>query len=193
MPKRSPRRKPLADELVDSAFMTVLACPTRRPAVHLPKRLGTLFRNLVAAPSGEEADTIEEMIWAMWISHPEPSAASDMSAALDALMMGASDLAGAMLDKLVARYPDWPEAWNKRAVVAFVERRDKDCLNDIIRTLALEPRHFGAIAGVGQICLRNGRVREACAAFEIALGIDPHLSGVRDLLSDLREVQEPAH
>lgn len=193
MRKRSARRDPLAPALVDQAFITVLGCPARRPASHLPKRLSRLFRNLAATPSGEEADTIEDMIWAMWISHPEPDAAADMSAALDALAMGASDLARAMLDKLVARYPEWPEAWNKRAVVAFLERRDKDCLDDILQTLALEPRHFGAIAGVGQICLRNGRVREACAAFEIALRIDPHLSGVRGLLNDLREVQELAH
>jgi hypothetical protein len=52
-------------------------------------------------------------------------------------------------------------------------------------TLLLEPRHFGAVAGFGQICLRNGHLNEARAAFQVALSINPHLRGLRELIAEL--------
>ena len=90
-----------------------------------------------------------------------------------------------LLDHLVAMYPDWPEAWNKRATLASIEKRDADSLLDIAQTLRLEPRHFGAIAGFGNICLRNGHLNEARAAFQIALSINPHMDDLRDMLENL--------
>jgi hypothetical protein len=98
---------------------------------------------------------------------------------------GTLQQAHSLLDRLVAQYPGWAEAWNKRATLAYIEARDADSLHDIGRTLELEPRHFGAIAGFGQICLRNGHLNEARAAFQIALSINPHLEGIRELLDDL--------
>jgi Flp pilus assembly protein TadD len=82
-------------------------------------------------------------------------------------------------------HPTWPEAWNKRATLAFIEKRDAECLADIARVLELEPRHFGAVSGFGQICLRRGHLNEARAAFQVALAINPHLQGLREIITDL--------
>ena len=60
-----------------------------------------------------------------------------------------------------------------------------DALASIARTLQLEPRHFGAMAGFGQICLRHGRKQEARAAFQTALAVNPHLQGLPELISEL--------
>jgi hypothetical protein len=49
----------------------------------------------------------------------------------------------------------------------------------------VEPRHFGAISGFGDICLRHGRLNEARAAFQIALAINPHLEELHDMLANL--------
>jgi tetratricopeptide (TPR) repeat protein len=94
---------------------------------------------------------------------------------------------------LVEEHPDWAEAWNKRASLAFIEKRDNDSVADIARTLELEPRHFGAILGFAQICLRNGRVSEAKAAFEVALQLNPHIDGLRSIVADLARTRRVLH
>ena len=106
-------------------------------------------------------------------------------AAIEAMGSGSLKTARPLLDHLVARHPGWAEAWNKRATLASIEKRDADSLLDIAQTLRLEPRHFGAIAGFGNICLRNGHLNEARAAFQIALAINPHMDDLRDMLENL--------
>ncbi|MFL5201351.1 MAG: hypothetical protein ACJ8B9_04565, partial [Microvirga sp.] len=70
-------------------------------------------------------------------------------------------------------------------MLASIEKRDADSLLDIAQTLRLEPRHFGAIAGFGNICLRHGHLNEARAAFQIALFVNPHMDDLRDMLENL--------
>jgi tetratricopeptide (TPR) repeat protein len=173
------------ESALDPVFRTILDLPLRQVPANLPRRLNGLFRELSAAAPERPADEIEDLIWAVWISHRDRAAEEIMGAVVDALASGALDQARPLLDHLVERHPDWAEAWNKRATLAFIERRDADSLMDIARTLELEPRHFGAVAGFGQICLRHGRLNEARAAFQVALAINPHLQGLREILADL--------
>mgnify|MGYP003584487387 CR=1 FL=1 len=170
---------------IDCAFQLILDLSGRSPAPSLPRRLNGLFRALAAPRTKQAADEIEELIWAIWISHEDREAEESMGAAVEALADGALGEARQLLDELVLRYPDWAEAWNKRATLAFVENRDADATRDIMRTLELEPRHFGAVSGFGQICLRHGHLNEARAAFQIALALNPHLEGLREMIDDL--------
>ena len=163
----------------------ILDLPSRRPAPGTPRRLNTLFRELATCEPKRPVEEIEDLIWALWASHEDREAEEAMGAAIEAMASGTLQQAHPLLDRLVAQYPDWAEAWNKRATLAYIETRDADSLRDIRRTLELEPRHFGAISGFGQICLRNGHLNEARAAFQIALSINPHLEGIRELLDDL--------
>jgi Flp pilus assembly protein TadD len=98
---------------------------------------------------------------------------------------GALKQARPLLDHLVETYPDWAEAWNKRATLAFIEKRDADSVRDIEQVLEREPRHFAAVSGFGQICLRNGHLNEARVAFRVALTLNPHLEGLRELIDEL--------
>jgi tetratricopeptide (TPR) repeat protein len=180
-----PKAVPSAALPIDPVFRLVLDLAERRPAPGLPRRLQALFRELVQADPAHPADDIEDRIWALWISHEDLAAEEIMGAAVEAMASGGLDRAGRLLDHLVARYPDWSEAWNRRAILAFIERRDGDSLQDIARTLALEPRHFGAVADFGRICLRHGHLNEARAAFQVALAINPHLEGLREIIDDL--------
>lgn len=170
---------------VDPVLRLIVDLPSRCPAPGMPSRLTSLFRELTACERARPAEEIEDLIWALWASHEDRDAEEAMGAAIDALATGTLQQAHSLLDALVAQYPDWAEAWNKRATLAYIEARDADSLKDIGRTLELEPRHFGAISGFGQICLRNGHLNEARAAFQIALSINPHLTGIRELLEDL--------
>ena len=169
---------------IDPVFRLILDLPLRQPAVRLPRRLTALFREL-ADEASDSAEEVEDLIWAIWISHEDRSAEEIMGAAVEAMASGVLDQARSLLDHLLERHPDWPEAWNKRATLAFIERRDGDSLADIRRTLELEPRHFGAVAGFGEICLRHGFLHEARAAFQVALAINPHLPDLREIVQDL--------
>jgi tetratricopeptide (TPR) repeat protein len=180
-------------DMINRVLSLVLDARSRQPAPHLPKRLNGLFRELAKIQPANDPDDIEDLIWALWISHPESRAAAAMANACEAMAAGAYDLAKPILDELCARYPDWPEAWNKRAILAFIAHEDDACLADIGRVLELEPRHFGAISGFAQVCVRQRRHIEAKAALTIALEIDPHLKGLRELIKQLDTPRQSLH
>jgi tetratricopeptide (TPR) repeat protein len=170
---------------VDPVLRLILDTASRKPAPGLPRRLTGLFRELSEAEPKRDPEETEDLIWALWISHESRVGEETMGAAIEAMASGALKEARPLLDHLVETYPNWAEAWNKRATLAYIETRDGDSLEDIRRTLELEPRHFGAMSGFGQICLRNGHLNEARAAFQVALKVNPHLEGIRELLDDL--------
>jgi predicted Zn-dependent protease len=178
---------------IDRAFAILLGQTGRPAADGVPPRLDALFEDLRRdAPKRDPSETME-LIWAIWIAHQDAHATHRMFAAVEAIAAGAKDLARPILDELVAKFPDWAEAWNKRATLAFIERRDGDSIDDIARTLELEPRHFGAILGFAQICLRHGRKQEAKAAFQIAMNLNPHISGIRDIVAELSVPRHTLH
>jgi predicted Zn-dependent protease len=181
------------ESLFDDVFETVVQSPERSPALSLPRRLTALFIELKRNGSKIPPDEATDLIWALWIHHTDKDAAAGMNAAIEAMVAGSFDLAKPVLDQLVEQWPDWAEAWNKRATIAFAEKRDSDALIDIQRTLLLEPRHFGAIIGFGQICMRHRHFQEAKAAFEIANRIHPHISSLQGVIDDLYAAQGPKH
>ncbi len=169
----------------DRAFELVLGQPADGRSPISSSRLDALFDDLKRADPLRDPNETMELIWAIWIDHRDRDASQRMIAAVEAIAAGARDLAKPILDSLVEDFPTWPEAWNKRATLAFIEKRDVESVADIVRTLELEPRHFGAILGFAQICLRHGRIQEAKAAFEVALEINPHIAGLHDVVKDL--------
>jgi tetratricopeptide (TPR) repeat protein len=98
-----------------------------------------------------------------------------MQRAILLMGQGLTPLALPILDDIVAQKPDWAEGWNKRATVLYLMGEYDRSLADIDRALALEPRHFGALAGIGLIRIEKGETREALAAFRRALAVNPFL------------------
>ena len=73
-------------------------------------------------------------------------------------------LALAAFDDLVERNPGFAEAWNKRATLHYLMGNDEASVADIVETLELEPRHFGALSGLALIYERNGQPAAAASA-----------------------------
>lgn len=181
-----------SDDGIDRVLAAILALsPKARPLLS-SRHLDALFRSLAQPKPPRDPDLIEEMIFAHWISHIDRGAAETMAAGIEALASRQLPLARTLFDHLCARYPDWAEAFNKRATLFFIEGRDAESIADIEQVLRHEPRHFGAISGFGQICLRHGKSREAIAALGVALRLNPHLRGLRETIEVLsRTVSKP--
>lgn len=148
-------------------------------------RLDRLFQSLQQDTPARPAHEIEDEIWAIWTSHADPALEARLQRAISGIARRRFTEAEQLLDELVRAAPRWAEAWNKRATLLYLQQRDAESIADIRATLQLEPRHFGAICGFGQICLRHGETAAAVSAFGAALQLNPHLDSVRAMLAEL--------
>jgi tetratricopeptide (TPR) repeat protein len=152
--------------------------------------LDTLFNALKIAPDETSAKAIEDRIWAIWLSSGSDTCNLLMSRVKDATDDRDYDLAIKLLDAVVTIKPDYVEAWNRRATLYYIKREYGRALADIREVLAREPRHFGALAGLGLILQDIGDDKHALQAYQAALEIDPHLRNLPDTVKTLREKVE---
>lgn len=118
-------------------------------------KLDSLFLQLKNAPNETEARKYEKQIWETWMLSGDEK--------IDAMLRDAMrerdsyNLDGSLeiLNKIIALKPDFPEVWNQRATVHFHKGMYEESLIDIAKTLELEPRHFGSLAGRAVIRLRQ--------------------------------------
>ncbi len=160
----------------------IAARRARRPAWDLPF-LDALFRRL-AACNPAQASATEDLIWDVWMDHPHHEAARALDLATGDIAARRYDIAETRLTQLLRRAPDFAEAWHKRATLFYLLGRDQECLEDIRRTLELEPRHFAAMLHFAEILLGAGARSEAHFAFHAALTVHPHLPRAREALAD---------
>jgi tetratricopeptide (TPR) repeat protein len=158
--------------------VVLLAVAPARAAQNDP-RLDALFAALKTAKSDADAVVTERRIWQIWDENKNPEIERLLRRGVAAMGEGDDQAALAAFDKVVKYDKNFAEGWDKRATVEFAMGDLQASVTDIKRTLALEPRHFGAFAGLGQIFLAVGRKDLALKAFRVALTIDPHLAGVR--------------
>ena len=136
------------------------------------------------APAGER---IEQEILRRFSRSGSATADLLMSWAEDAISESDYTLALDLLDQIIVIKPDFAEAWNKRATVYYMVDDYGASLADIRQTLALEPRHFGALAGFGLILEAIDRKSEAIRVLKRALEINPRLDQVRETLEKLEK------
>jgi tetratricopeptide (TPR) repeat protein len=148
-------------------------------------RLVALFERLASATSGQEAAPLENQIWALWVDAEDEALDRVMAIGMHAMANGDAVVALEAFDAVVAEKPDFAEAWNKRATLNYLLRRDAESIADIERTLELEPRHFGALSGLALIRERQNRPFEALEALERASKIHPQLPNLNEWVDRL--------
>ena len=151
-----------------------------------PTVLDTLFRKLQEATDPVTAQTLEQAIWEQWTLLPEPAQRALMFKGIGE--MQSRDLSGAVttFTKLIEIAPELPEGWNKRATVHWMRGDHDASIKDICETLKREPRHFGALSGLGMIRAEMGENGRAVAAFEMAKKANPHIGGLDAEIARLR-------
>jgi tetratricopeptide (TPR) repeat protein len=148
-------------------------------------RLDALFTRLASTDDADEGDTIIEEIWRVWLQSGRPEIDALMQKTLDLLQAGEPQAAMPLLDTIVKRAPDWAEGWNKRATVLYVLDEYDRSLADIDKVLALEPRHFGALAGRGLIHIARENYRAALDDYRRARAVNPFLQGAAQMIPTL--------
>jgi tetratricopeptide (TPR) repeat protein len=166
--------------------------PSKLPKVGADRSRGLdfLFGALKAAPDEASAKHVEARIWALWLQTPSDTAALLMMRAKAAMDAQQVDVAQKLLDAVVKLRPDYVEGWNRRATLFYLKNDYAHSLEDIEQVLVREPRHFGALAGLGMIMQDLGDDRRALDAFRKALAINPHLEKVPELVKVLTEKVE---
>jgi tetratricopeptide (TPR) repeat protein len=152
--------------------------------------LDTLFQALKIAPDDTSAKAIEDRIWTLWISSGSDTCNLLMSRVKSATDSKDYDLAIKLLDAVIEIKPDYVEAWNRRATVYYMKKDFAHSLADIRQVLAREPRHFGALAGLGLIMQDIGDDKHALEAYRKALEVHPHLAHIPDVVKTLTEKVE---
>jgi len=166
--------------------------PSKLPRVGADRSRGIdfLFGALKAAPDEASAKHVEARIWALWLQTPSDTAALLMQRAKAAMDAQQVDVALKLLDAVVKLRPDYIEAWNRRATIYYLKNDYTHSLEDIQQVLVREPRHFGALAGLGMIMQDIGDEKRALEAFRKALAVNPHLEKLPDLVKTLTEKVE---
>jgi tetratricopeptide (TPR) repeat protein len=171
--------------------------PEPPPEVTGPQRNGTtalsidkLFEALKIAPSDESAKYVENRIWQRWVSSGGDTANLLMSRVKTAIDGKEYDLAIKLLNAIIEIRPNYVEAWNRRATVYYMQREFDNAIVDIGEVLVREPRHFGALSGLGMILQEIGDDKHALEAFRRALAVHPHLARIPDMVKRLAEKVE---
>ncbi len=157
-------------------------------------RLTELFAQLHQVKEQEAANQLTDDIWAIWRDSGDPHINQLMKRGIAAMQSGHLRESVAIFDQIIRLAPDFAEGWNKRATVYFFLRDYEKSAADVRKTLLLEPRHFGATAGLGLIFLSLDYYQSALEAFEKALDINPHLVGPKMQIEQIRAIlkDEPA-
>jgi tetratricopeptide (TPR) repeat protein len=166
--------------------------PAKLPKVPADRTRGLdfLFGALKAAPDEASAKHVEARIWAIWLQTPSDTVALLMARSKTAMEAQNPDVALKLLDSVIKLRPDYVEGWNRRATLYYLRNDYAHSLEDIEQVLAREPRHFGALAGLGMIMQDLGDDKRALDAFRKALAVNPHLDKVPELVKTLTEKVE---
>ena len=150
----------------------------------VPGELDTLFAALRRAPNAERARAISNRIWQIWLRAPDARAASRMNRNIKYRGYGEYWDSMEQVEHVIRRHPLYPEAYNQRAFLHFLQGDYEASLADCRRVLELEPRHFGCMGGMARALLRLGRREEARAMMRRALALHPFIED-RRLFPDL--------
>jgi tetratricopeptide (TPR) repeat protein len=151
------------------------------------RNIDFLFGALKAAPDADAAKLVENRILSLWLASGSDTTDLLMARVKTAIDAKDFDLALQLLDAIVEIKPDYAEGWNRRATVHFLKKDFSQSIADIRQVLAREPRHFGALAGLGMIMQEIGEDKRALEIFRRALELHPHLQRIPDLVKALTE------
>jgi tetratricopeptide (TPR) repeat protein len=151
------------------------------------QRLDDLFDQLASSEDAEKRLEAENIIWEIWFESGSAEVDELMATAQEAADQGKLEAAEKFYDSIIELAPDFAEGWNRRATIRYYQRDYEGSLEDIRQTLILEPRHYGAVWGLGMILGLRQEFDKSIAAFKQLLKIKPYADGIHDRIDLLKQ------
>jgi tetratricopeptide (TPR) repeat protein len=185
-------RKKVAERYNEGTLLRLVehrSVAVRRAAVLALGLVGTMESNAaLAACLHDEDEEVRELtadaLWSVWFRGDTLTNSSELQRIL---RLRDKSKALQRLNELIERAPQFAEAYNQRAILAYRQKQYPESVQDCIRVLDLNPFHFGAAAGMGQCYLQMRRYGAALKAFRLAIQLHPHLEGVADTIRAIEE------
>jgi tetratricopeptide (TPR) repeat protein len=166
-----------------AAFLLVLLTGTVVMAEDSAK-LDGLFDRLKTA-GVEEAGRIESEIWIEWSKSGSPALDLLLQRGRDAMAIGDTALAIEHFTAIIDQDPSFAEGWNARATAFYQAGEFGPSIADIAKVLQLNPRHFGALSGLGTMLEEAGNPERALEVYKAALDIHPQMQSVIEAVERL--------
>ena len=160
------------------------------PAIALAQVTADELLDRLVQPDLRNWDVVEAQIYTEWSR--SGSAAADYLLRQGRAALEAEDFAAAYdhFTALTDHHPGFAEGWNARATLFFATGAYGPAIADIERVLALEPRHFGALMGLGIMFEEMGELELARDAYAAAQAIHPHQPDIDAALTRIAQQLE---
>jgi tetratricopeptide (TPR) repeat protein len=167
----------------------IALCLWLLPGQGVADQLDELFRQL-ADPGTTNWETVERDIEIQLSLSGSASADLLLRRGQDALEEQDFEAAIDHLTALTDHAPEFAEGYNSRAIAYFLAGLIGPALDDLRHVLVLEPRHYGALAGIGAILEEVGDDEAALAAYRAAFAIHPHRADLHGAIARLERAIE---
>ena len=150
-------------------------------------RLQNLFAVLQQTDDLALIRNTENQIWDIWLQHPNTDVEKLMQLGIQSMNFGNFNEALTIFTGIIDSYPEYAEGWNKRATLYYAAGNYDASIEDIEKTLALEPRHFGALSGLGLVYIQRDELSKAKQAFENLVKVHPNSPNAKENLKSVTD------
>lgn len=168
-------------------LICLLFLPASVIADQSDERLDDLFSTLLISTDLTTIRSTENQIWEIWFNHANDDV--EQLIQMGVTRMNYNRYAEAMLifTQLIENFPDYAEGWNRRATLHYILGNLDESVADIEKVLELEPRHFGALSGLGLVYLQQKQLSKAKQAFENLVDLHPNSPNAQENLLRVTE------
>ncbi len=173
--------------LASFVFVCIFLAPSTTAADQTDGRLDSLFGSLLITVDLPTIRAAENQIWEIWLQHENSDVEQIMQMGIQRMNYQRYSEAMLIFNQVITSYPNYAEAWNKRATLQYLIGNLDSSITDIEKTLELEPRHFGALSGLGLVYIQRNELNKAKKAFEDLIKIHPNSPSARQNLDLVNE------
>ena len=150
-------------------------------------KLEKLFQSIKDTKNENELAVLTSLIWTIWYEAEDYETQILFNQGTDLLGSNSYEESLDIFNSVILKSPNFAEGWNKRATLHFLMGNYDESIKDINKTLSLEPRHFGALDGLGQIYYELQNFTDAINVYKRLLIIMPHSSNAKRMLEIIND------